>query len=106
MRGRPGDLLDLHIDAGVPLAERRKELLDDFALAPEAPETYRSAPGPSPRAGSGGKEDPENCRSGGAPQGSPLGDAPPSHPPVKPARLRPRTIAGFFRIVRHTSPLR
>ena len=102
MRGRPRDLLDHHADFGMARVERGEELLHDLALASEPPEAHRSLSRPLPRACARQEQPEENDGKRGASQGV----APWSQPPVNPALTSPRTIAGFLRIVRHTSPLR
>ena len=99
MRRRPGNLLHLDLQPGMPPLQLRNELADDLPFATEGPEPHRLGAIPTARAGRcRGQEEARG-------EGSHGFGAASSQPPVNPARRRPATIGGELRIRRHSRPL-
>src|SRR5206468_5663620 len=99
--GGPGDLLHLDFDVRMAGLELRHHLSHHLPLAAEPPETDGGMPARLPASAAGRREQREQGE--GEP---PQRGASASQPPVKPARFRPRTMWGFFRITFQTRPLR
>ncbi len=99
VRRRPGNLLNLDLQAGVAPLDLGNELADDLSFAPEGPETHGFGAIPAARAGRRRGQD--EARG----EGSHGFGAASSQPPVNPARRRPARIGGDCLIRLHIRPL-
>ncbi len=99
MRRRPGNLLDLDLQAGMAPLDLGNELADDLSFAPEGPEPHRVGATCAARAGRRRGQDEARGK------GSHGTGAASSQPPEKPARRRPARTGGDRFMRRHISPL-